>query len=93
MQPHESSFLWLCAFRYSLGRRTSAPSDFVAIAIKNWPDIPRDAQCLISKELNNAFTRDDQMRSDETISSQYYPLGDDCDRAEWQKLLKLFEGR
>lgn len=89
MNPDQQLTLWIGSFRYYLGRRTYAVSDFVELLISEWGNLPDSLKDLIAKELLTEIKRDDDMRSDPVCSSSYYPLGDDCDRREWERLLPL----
>ena len=64
MNPDQQTTLWLGAFRYYLGRRTYAVSDFCKLLIQEWGNINPHCQRLIQKELENAFVRDDMDRLD-----------------------------
>jgi hypothetical protein len=75
--------LWLGSFRYYLGRRTYAVSDFCQLLIQEWRSLPSQVQNLIRKELAEAIAKDNEMRA---AGKEYLPLGMDCDRAEWVKV-------
>lgn len=91
--------LWLGAFRYYLGRRTYAVSEFCECLIQNWKDVPDITKRLIQKELEVSFEKDDRMRrdnrcccvEDKAQRSLYLPLGDACDRAEWELVRSLYK--
>jgi len=76
------------SFRYVLGRRTYAVSDWCDWFISNHKDIPANEMAIIKKELEEAFERDNAAR---WSRSSYQPLGEDCDRYQWQKVLNLME--
>lgn len=78
--------LWLGAFRYYVGRKTYAVSDFCRLLIAHWDELPERCKLLIRKELDQLFAKDDEMRADPACSSNYYPLGMEIDRAEWEKV-------
>lgn len=88
MNSEHLTTLWLGSFRYYLGRKTYAVSEFCDILIAQWETIPDRCKALITKELNNAFAKDDEMRSDPACSSICYPLGMTCDRTEWERVRK-----
>lgn len=77
-------FLVIGAFRYALGRQTYVTGETSQWLIAKWPELSVNAQAVIRRDLVKAFEEDDSARS---RGSRYKPLGADCDRAEWQKLL------
>jgi hypothetical protein len=87
MNDNEIETLWLGAFRYYVGRRTYAVSDFVAILVKQWPNLPQKTRLLIERELEQWYALDDKARM---VPDSTWPLGDDCDRAEWGKVRELW---
>lgn len=77
----DSLVFW--SFRYFLGRRSAAAVGFAEELAKAWPMVNDKIKGLISNELNEEFESDDIARS------QWHdrlPLGDDCERAAWQKV-------
>ena len=66
------------SFRYCLGRRTYAVSDFVDWALTNFNRLPESTKSIMLRELKEAFAHN-------------RGLGDQCDREQWQKLLKGLE--
>lgn len=73
------------SFRYVIGRRTYAVSQWVDWACANWDAIPPSERDVIVRELEEAFGRDDKLRG--RGDWEYaLPLGDDCDREQWEKL-------
>jgi hypothetical protein len=81
-----ASGLVFWSFRYFLGRMTITTGSFAEQLAKAWPLLDERIQNLIRKELDEAFARDDKMRADPLISSNYYPLGMDYDREHWEKV-------
>lgn len=88
MNPDQQTTLWLGSFRYYLGRCTYAVSDFCQLLIQEWGNINPHCQRLIQKELENAFVRDDMDRLDK---EEFLPLGDDCDRKNWERVRELWK--
>lgn len=86
LKDNDTTTLWLGAFRYYLGRTTYAVSDFCELLIKNWPDLDVKTQELIKKELQEASIKDSEQRS---TSYKWPALGHDCDKVEWDKVLKF----
>lgn len=87
MNDNETETLWLGAFRYYAGRRTYAVSDFCALLIAQWPTLPQKCRFLIERELSNWYVADNDAR---LYPGRPWPLGDDCDRAEWDKVRALW---
>lgn len=81
-----ASELVFWSFRYFMGRMTIATCCFADELAKAWPLLDERTRNLIRKELDEAFAKDDEMRSDPVCSSHYYPLGMDCDRTHWEKV-------
>lgn len=63
------------AFRYALGRRSTAPGIMVDYIVKHWDQFQGWTQRQIQQEIGRAI---------ETKRA-----GDDCDIEEWRKVLKL----
>ena len=74
--------LFLYSMRYALGRRTAAPSDVADHIVAHWEKLNDRAQMLILRDLKQAIEEDDR---------QPGRLGDRCDRAVWDELLKKLE--
>ncbi len=77
----------VAAFRYSLGRMTYIVSDCADWLCEQWPNIAENAKKVIQRDLEEAFKRDDEARADR---QDYKPLGHDCDRAQWEKVRRLW---
>lgn len=77
----------VAAFRYSLGRMSYIVADTVDWLIFNWSIIPPSARKIIQRDLEEAFSRDDEARE---FSAQYFPLGMDCDRQQWERVRALW---
>ena len=78
----------VAAFRYSLGRMTYIVSDCADWLCEQWPNIAENARKVIQRDLEEAFKRDDEARAD---GNDYKPLGHDCDRAQWEKVRRLWQ--
>ena len=78
----------VAAFRYCLGRMTYIVSDCADWLIEQWPNIAENARKVIQRDLEEAFKRDDEARED---GQDYKPLGHDCDRAQWEKVRRLWQ--
>lgn len=76
----------IAAFRYCLGRRTYIVGDCAEWLIRTWPLLEENAQNVIKRDLEEEFKRDNDAREN---NEDYKPLGDDCDRAEWERVRKL----
>lgn len=88
MSDHQLLTLWLGAFRYYLGRRSYAVSDFCKLLAQQWTNLPQATQNLIKKELDKEIDRDTTSRKK---GHDFHHLGDDCDRAEWVLLKQRIE--
>ena len=85
--PNQEVTLWLGATRYYLGRMTYAVSDFCELLQKKWPHFTERTRDLLIATIEREFERDDEFRSS---GSEHLPLGMDCDRAEWEKVRRLW---
>ena len=77
----------LAAVRYCLGRMTYIVSDCADWLVQQWPNIKPSARAIIQRDIEEAFARDDEARE---AGKEHKPLGCDCDRAEWEKVRKLW---
>jgi hypothetical protein len=87
MNDTDTETLWIAAFRYYTGRRTYAVSDFCALLIAQWPKLPQKCRLLMERELEWFYAADNKARLDPEGTRH---LGDDCDRAEWDKVRELW---
>ena len=78
----------LSAIRYALGRRTYIVHDTVVWILHNWPKWGDEVKRLIKRDIEEEFTRDDKQRAEKT---NYRPLGDDCDREDWERVRALWQ--
>jgi hypothetical protein len=67
---------------------TGVVSDCVQDFIDYWEDVDDNERTIIYRELLEAISSDDYAR---LRNSQYKPLGMDCDRVEWERLLGHIE--
>ena len=81
-----SDLMVTAAFRYCLGRRTYIVGDCADWLVANWSRIGQPTRALIKRELDDEFGRDDAAR---LAGDQIKPLGDDCDRREWERVRAL----
>ena len=77
----------ISATRYCLGRMTYIVSDCVEWLVKTWPLLSESTRNIIKRDIEEAFTRDDE---DREAGREYKALGHDCDRAEWEKVRALW---
>lgn len=82
-----SDLMAMCAVRYCLGRATYVVGDCVDWLIDQWENLAPNAKTIIQRDIEEAFRRDDEARSD---GKEHKPLGMDCDRAEWEKARRLW---
>lgn len=73
------SDLVMSSAAYYLGRRTANVSEFCDRLCRSWDCLPVAVQAFIRRIVDEAFERDS--RAGATL-----PLGDDCDRAAWQRV-------
>jgi len=78
----------IAAVRYSLGRMTYIVSDCCDWIIGNWNSWPENVKRIIQRDIEEKFREDDQFRADDY---EYRPLGMDCDRAQWERVRKLWK--
>jgi hypothetical protein len=93
-QPKQTlpPFLVIFAFRYALGRMSTAPSDVCDYLRANWASLDEPTRKLIQRELEAAFTEDDRHRADYPEECQSgRPLGWDCDRYTWELVRQLWK--
>ena len=88
MKPADELTLWLGATRYYMGRMTYAVSSFCELLIEQWPALNKDTRYMIQRDLEREFEKDDEMRQQK---SEFLPLGQDCDRAEWERVRRLWQ--
>lgn len=96
MNDKTLELLWVGAFRYHLGRRTYAVSEFCDVLTQNWKDVPEATRYVIQRELEAAFEKDDRIRSNQYPRTNddgfvVYALGDACDRAAWELVRSLYK--
>jgi hypothetical protein len=79
--------IWVGACRYYMGRRTYAVSNFCGLLRREWPKLDERTKQIIRGDVEEGFERDNQARQS---GHTFRPLGDDCDRAEWDKVRALW---
>jgi hypothetical protein len=72
------------ATRYCIGRRSYIVGDCVDWILANWDDWPENVRTTLERDLEYEFARD-------ALYPDWKPLGDDCDKREWEKVRKLWE--
>jgi hypothetical protein len=75
------------AFRYCLGRRSYVVSDCCEWIVAKWPEFADHTKALIHAELEEAFVNE-KRRMD--LGLGYGQLGMEMDRAEWERVRKLW---
>ena len=78
----------IAAVRYCLGRQTYIVGDCVEWLVSIWPSLPEFTQGLIKRDIEEAFKNDDEDREQ---GREYKALGADMDRAEWEKVRRLWK--
>jgi len=79
--------LWVGACRYYMGRRTYAVGNFCSLLRREWPKLDERTKQIIRRDVEEEFERDNQARQS---GHTFRLLGDDCDRAEWDKVRALW---
>ncbi len=74
MNPTEENIL-MFAFRYALGRRSTAPGIVSDVLIKRWNDLKPHTQIQVQREIDWAMAMGE--------------AGDPCDVETWRKVLTL----
>lgn len=77
----------IAAHRYCLGRRTYIVGDCCDWLIDIWPSLSVKTKEIIQRDTEEEFIRDDNARAN---GDNYKPLGDDCDRADWERVRNLW---
>lgn len=90
MNYGRNNLMVIAAHRYCLGRMTYIVGDCVGWLINIWPELPDETKAIIQRDTEEAFTYDDNDRAN---GREFKHLGHDCDRAEWEKLRKLWSMR
>ena len=86
----DGDLMAMAAVRYSLGRRTYVPGECVRWLIRQWPNFSDACKRVIQRDIEEAFASDDKVRTCGGAYQAFKPLGDDCDRAEWEKTRSLW---
>ena len=78
----------IAAFRYCLGRTSYIVGDCEEWLIQQWPGLPQNVRNVIERDLREAVQRDKLGREE---SAAYSPLGHECDRQSWLRVLAMIE--
>lgn len=92
MNERTGEMVWVGAFRYYCGRRTYAVESFCDALIAAWDGLPERAKIVIARDLKSEFERDDAARAAGESIGLWKSLGDDCDRASWERVLDHIQG-
>jgi hypothetical protein len=87
MTKDDESLLWIAATRYHMGRTSYAVQEFCALLIKEWKNIDHRTRSIIITDVLKEIDRDNIAR---TAGRDHLPLGMDMDRAQWEKVRKIF---
>lgn len=77
----------IAAVRYCLGRMTYIVSDCADWLVAHWTEFGESTRKCIQRDIDEAFVRDDECRG---RLDNYKPLGMDMDRAQWERVRKLW---
>ena len=83
LAPFDAVEMLICTTRYYTGRSTISASIWADDLARHWASLPKGARIVIKRDLENAFKRDNTSRQNR---EKYHALGDDCDRAMWEKV-------
>ncbi len=75
------------AVRYCLGRQSYIVGDCVDWLIGWWPSLSEGCRNVITRDVNEAFAKDDEARE---CGDTYRPLGMDMDRQQWERARALW---
>lgn len=78
------------AVRYATGRMTYAVLETCDWLVANWSNLPERVRQIIRQDLECEFRRDDMARADPYRAKMILPLGHDCDRAQWERVRRLW---
>ena len=78
----------IAAVRYCLGRMSYIVGDCVDWLIEVWPELDPKTRNTIRRDIDQAFARDDEDRAG---NREHKALGMDMDRAEWEKVRRLWK--
>ena len=81
----------IAAVRYCLGRMTYIVSDCADWLVEQWPNLSENSRAVIKRDVEDEFRRDDEARHRTAEPNPYKPLGMDCDRAQWERVRKLWQ--
>lgn len=87
MKYGRADLMATAAVRYCLGRMSYIVGDCADWLIAEWQSIEEGARRTIQRDVEEAFTRDDEARE---RGDEYKPLGMDCDRASWERVRELW---
>jgi hypothetical protein len=77
----------IAAFRYCLGRRTYIVGACCDWLVDIWSLLEEKTQFVIQRDLDREFELDDAARE---RGEDYHPLGNDCDRQDWERVRALW---
>ena len=83
----DDEFMVIAAVRYCMGRMSIAPGICADWLEANWSKLSANTSSVIHRDLEREFELDDAARA---RGSAHKPLGMDMDRAEWERVRKLW---
>jgi hypothetical protein len=86
MTPHDLGILLLHSLRYSVGRRSTAPSTTASLIRCYWRQTDDAHRALLLRDLTEEIERAWRL-GDARL------LGDECDRRTWHALLAWMRGQ
>ena len=88
LKHFESHDILISATRYYIGRRSIQAAYHARCLARAWHDLPRGTQSVIRRDIEEALAQDDEARAE---GREFYPLGEDFDRREWELVRKQWE--
>lgn len=90
MKYGRADLMAIAAVRYCIGRMSYIVGDCADWLIAEWPQFEEGARRCIQRDIEEAFTRDDEARE---RGDEHKPLGMDCDRASWERVRELWSAK
>jgi hypothetical protein len=83
------------AVRYCMGRMSYIVPCCANWIIENWENFDKGTRDCIQRDLEEEFARDDEYRNKNKKDpfALGKPLGMDCDRAQWERVRRLWKNQ
>lgn len=87
MNYGRGNLMVIAAVRYCLGRMTYIVGDCADWLISIWPTLDEKTRAIVQRDIESEIKIDDENRAE---GREHCRLGMDCDRAEWERVRKLW---